>query len=400
MNEKDANALATANGTEALREHFDRSVALRQHMDKATKRPSTKPPRFPLVPFDQLHTSRALAYCIKGIFPRTGLCVVWGPPKCGKSFWTLDAVLHFALGWTYRGRKVTSGHVVYCAFEGQEGYGNRIEAFRQRHDVPARVPFSLMPARMDLVKDHPLFIGEVAAQLGCQYDAKTRTVTGDKRPAIIVLDTLNRSLNGSETDDMGAYVRAADALRAAFDCLVVIIHHCGVEGSRPRGHTSLTGAADAQIAVKRDAGNIVATLEWMKDGAEGATIVSRLDVVTVGTDDDGDEITTCVIEPVEGDAVPATTTAPKRKLSDRQKLALDALGGCVLDQGKDVPAAFGLPSGVKAVPIEVWRTELFARGVLDHDAPSPREDYRRVKTSLQARQLIGERDGLVWKAAP
>jgi len=26
-----------------------------------------------------------------------------------------------------------------------------------------------------------------------------------------------------------------------------VIHHCGINGDRPRGHTSLTGAADAQI---------------------------------------------------------------------------------------------------------------------------------------------------------
>jgi hypothetical protein len=39
-----------------------------------------------------------------------------------------------------------------------------------------------------------------------------------------VLDTLNRSLAGSESDDedMAAYVKAADAIREAFGCAVVI----------------------------------------------------------------------------------------------------------------------------------------------------------------------------------
>jgi hypothetical protein len=32
-------------------------------------------------------------------FPRVGLILVWGPPKCGKSFWTFDTVMHIALGW-------------------------------------------------------------------------------------------------------------------------------------------------------------------------------------------------------------------------------------------------------------------------------------------------------------
>ena len=69
--------------------------------------------------------------------------------------------------------------------------------------------------------------------------------------------------------------------------------------ARPRGHTSLTGAADAQIAIKRDdARTITATVEWMKDGPEGDEIFSRLtalcepaDVVgysrMVGADEEG-----------------------------------------------------------------------------------------------------------------
>ena len=118
-------------------------------------------------------------------------------------------------------------------------------------------------------------------------------------PAIVVLDTLNRSLNGSESrdEDMSAYVRAADAIREKFDCAVIIVHHCGVVGTRPRGHTSLSGAADAQIAVRRDDNrNVVATIEFMKDGTgEGDSYVSSLVGVDLCEDEDGDIISSCVI---------------------------------------------------------------------------------------------------------
>ena len=117
-----------------------------------------------------------------------------------------------------------------------------------------------------------------------------------------MVDTLNRSLNGSESrdEDMSRYIQAADAVREAFRCAVILVHHCGVESSRPRGHTSLTGAADAQIAVKRDhTGTICTTLEWMKDGPEGVEVYSRLEPVEVGADDDGDVISSCVV--VEAD---------------------------------------------------------------------------------------------------
>ena len=82
---------------------------------------------------------------------------------------------------------------------------------------------------------------------------------------------------------------------------MIIIHHCGVDGSRPRGHTSLTGAADAQHAVARDpADNIMITVEWMKDGPEGDVIVSRLEQVQVGIDEDGEAVTSCVVVEADG----------------------------------------------------------------------------------------------------
>ncbi len=63
--------------------------------------------------------------------------------------------------------------------------------------------------------------------------------------------TLNKSLLGSESKDadMSNYIRAAEAIRDAFQCVVMIVHHCGLDETRPRGHTSLPGAVDAQLSV-------------------------------------------------------------------------------------------------------------------------------------------------------
>ena len=69
-----------------------------------------------------------------------GSVVVWGPPKCGKSFWTFDLMMHVALGWEYRGRRVQQGAVVYLALEGGHGFRARVEAWRRRHlDRPSRL---------------------------------------------------------------------------------------------------------------------------------------------------------------------------------------------------------------------------------------------------------------------
>ena len=67
-------------------------------------------------------------YLVKGIIPRDGITVVWGPPKCGKSFWTFDLVMHIVLGRAYRGHRVQQGAVVYLALEGGHGFRARVEA--------------------------------------------------------------------------------------------------------------------------------------------------------------------------------------------------------------------------------------------------------------------------------
>src|SRR5262245_39883861 len=84
-------------------------------------------PRIRLNPFNEIKLSLQRRDLVKRLIPRSGLIVVWGPPKCGKSFWVFDLMLHVALGREYRGRRVHQGPVVYCAFEGQKGIEARAE---------------------------------------------------------------------------------------------------------------------------------------------------------------------------------------------------------------------------------------------------------------------------------
>jgi len=256
-------------------------------------RPKKRPSRIKLVPFDSIKMNSDRSYLVKGLIPYPGLSVIWGPPKCGKSFWTLDVAMSVALGTEYRGRRVHQGPVIYCAFEGQSGIQQRIEAYRQRYlaEGAIGIPFYLQPVTMDLVEEHQDLISEIRS--------------AGVSPVAVVLDTLNRSLRGSESsdEDMSAYVGAADAIRDEFDCSVIVVHHCGVNDSRPRGHTSLTGAADAQLAVKRDiATNVVVTVEFMKDGEAGTELLSKLDLFEIGMDEDEEPITCGVLVEAEAPA--------------------------------------------------------------------------------------------------
>jgi hypothetical protein len=195
---------------------------------------------------------------------------------------------------------------------------------------------------------------------------------------------------------MARFLAAAESVALELSCAVIIVHHCGIDASRPRGHTSLSGAVESQLAVKRaSTGEVIVTVELAKDFAEGTEIVSRLERIQLGTDADGDPITSLVVVAADASTV---RQAASRKLSDRQRLALAALDECTINVGNAAPPSFQLPASVKVVPLTDWREELYRKGVLDREAKSPREEFKRIRTQLQARSLIGIRDDLVWKA--
>ena len=342
--------------------------------------------RFTLQVFDQLTAAPTTEYLVKGLLPRRGLAIVWGPPKCGKSFWVFTVTMHVAIGREYRGHRVQQGEIIYLALEGQSGFGNRAEAFRLRFlDLGETVPaFRLCGASLDLIKDHPKLIADIKHQ--------------SANPAGVVIDTLNRSLVGSEgkDEDMAAYLRAAEAIQSAFPCLVIIIHHCGVSGDRPRGHTSQTGAADVQIAVRKDgAGVVIATVELAKDMAEGATFASRLEVVNLGLDQDGDPITSCVIMPAEG--VTAIKPPPKgHSMSKAAKTALRALQQAIDELGAIPPASNHIPAKTKTVTIDQWRQYAYRLGISTGEERAQQKAFQRASENLIGGEHAAVWDNQVW----
>lgn len=350
----------------------------------------TPPPRrrFPLVPFAQLRMSTSARYLVKNIIPSEGIVVVWGPPKCGKTFWTFDIIAHIALGWDYRGHRVRQGTVVYVGLEGTRGIEARVEAFRRTHlaEDAGHVPLHLLLTRLDLVAEAALLIDEIRDQLP------------DEHTTVIVIDTLNRSLAGSESsdEDMSAYVRAADAVREAFGCAVIIIHHCGHDDGRPRGHTALLGALDAQIAVAQEkaTGIITTTVERMKDGEEGAIVSSKLSVIEVGTDEDGEPVTSCVIVPTDEHAAP-----PRRQITGQARLALDQLNNAMVEEGSLSPQSPVFPNGqTTVVRLGSWKDRCERAKIVeaDIDGESTKRAFRRVRRRLQEDDFIGVWGEYVW----
>ena len=349
---------------------------------------NVEPTRFALVGFDDVALNTGRTYLVKDILPKNGLVVIWGPPKSGKSFLTIDMILHVVLGWDYRGHRVEQGSVVYIAAEGGGGVTKRLEAFRQEKlggGIEHFVPFHLLATRLDLVHDRSQLIHDISKQLG-QED-----------PSAVIVDTLNRTFSGSESNDadMTAYIEAADTIRQAFDCTVVLVHHCGWDKSRPRGHSSLLGAVDAQIAVFQDArDNIIALVEHMRDGEDGAEWASTLRQVVVGTDEDGDVITSCIIKPIDNYQPPKKGS---KGLSTQQINAFNVLKEAVADAGQIPPANNHIPPNTMAVTMDKWWHCCENGGVTGSGNPdSRRKAFKRAVEALQKADMVGVCDEWAW----
>ena len=355
--------------------------------------------RFDLIRFADFKPLDGDDYCVKGVLPRSGLAVFWGPPKCGKSFLVFDLLMHVALGWDYRGHRVRQGPIIYVCLEGGRAFRKRREAFRRAKlkdgDDP---PFYFVTSPLSLAADRQKLINDIKRQAGTDI------------PAVVCVDTLNRSLAGSENsdEDMAAYIKAADAVRDAFDCLVVIVHHSPHDAQRPRGHSSLMGALDVQIAVSRDLeDNVVAQLEMAKDGETGLIFVSRLENVEIGRDGDDDPISSCVVREVEDDAAKIAAKKPgKSQRSDdvaKVKRALVEAYERLADAVDKTPDFTGAP--VLKVDRNKLRDEVKSRGFLETEddgslTTAARKHFQRAKTDLIASRRFVEAEGKSWKLAP
>ena len=139
----DTNDTMRQEGPDALRARHDRSRKYQSGNGQNTEG-GIVGPRIKLIAFDEIKLTTERRYLVKGLVPRVGLCVAWGPPKCGKSFWAFDLAMHVALGLGISRSARSSWSVVYCAFEGAQGFAARIVAFRQRFLARRRGPGAVL----------------------------------------------------------------------------------------------------------------------------------------------------------------------------------------------------------------------------------------------------------------
>jgi hypothetical protein len=130
----------------------------------------------------------------------------------------------------------------------------------------------------------------------------------------------------------------------------------------------------------------------MKDGPQGDEIVSRLEQVAVGIDDDGDAITSCVIQPAERAAAEA-----KKRVTGSAAIALRILQDTIADIGEVPPANSQIPPNTRTVPEKTWRANCYAGMSTDDSTQTARQKaFVRASNRLQEGNLIGKYGELIW----
>jgi AAA domain-containing protein len=330
--------------------------------------------RFSITRLKEISINRADTGLIKGLLPRTGVGLIWGEPKTFKTFWTLDLTLHIARDdvQEYRGLRCKTAPVVYCAFEGGGGMGARIAAYRQHHGIAddADIGFALINASVDLISEHQQLIASIEEQLGVA-------------PGVIVLDTLNQSLVGSESSDqdMAAYLAAAEAISRRFDCLVLIVHHCGHDHNRYRGHSSLGGTIVVEIAIRKaGADTMISTVQCAREFEAGKTLTHAMVKVDLGVDVDGDPISSLVCVQAQGwcKAEQAVKWPPSLALL-RQ-----AMTDAIIEHGRTIR-----PFGAEGPEVKAVAAERVKEAFLERH-PEQQQKVKAKKFGRHLEKAVGE----------
>jgi AAA domain-containing protein len=282
--------------------------------------------------------------------------VFYGASGCGKTFLSLDLAAHVALGWNWRERKLNQGTVIYIAAEGGLGIEERLTGFRLHYKIDVTdVPLHIIAEPMDLCRS-----AEDAALLTERCDTLSPI-------SLIVVDTLSRVMAGGNEnapDDMGRFVANCDRLRLSTGAHVLVIHHSGKDDGRgARGHSLLKAAADTEIAVEKNeiSGVVTATVAKQRDHRMGDPFAFRLIPVEIGTDENGEPVTSCVVEPERGAVV--RTEAKRQRDPKAAQIALRALAEAVDEQGAVPPSSIHIPTSIKVVSVSVWRRQAYLRGI-------------------------------------
>lgn len=322
--------------------------------------------RFKLLRRDDIKSFPPLNWIVKGILPSRGMAQMFGPSRAGKSFLSFDMGCAIAEGREWFGYRVKQRPVVYIMLEGEGGLKQRMEAWEE-HNC-RRLPDEFMAVTQSWGITIEQDVSDIAAVI--------------PQGSVIFVDTQNRAapmVNENSSEDMGQIIEGAKRLERMVGGIVVLVAHTGKDTTKGvRGHSSQIAAVDASIEVTRVGEQRTWRADKVKDGLDGKEHPFKLRVVELGHDDDGDAITSCVIDVTDCDAMV--------NMTGMEKMAVDAL--------MKASAMAKIPrEGMWGATVEDWRIEFTRNRGRDKGDKEVKKDsidrsFRRATDDLVAKGIV------------
>lgn len=341
-------------------------------------------------------------YIVKGIFHQLELLLLHGASGSAKTFLIVDMAVHLAAGREWFGHRVAAGiGVLIVANEDALGVQERLHACAAHLGVDTAtlpIAFTLVPTNMrGDEKEASARITRMRKAVAKRFDVKHY---------VVIFDTLAASwlgLDDNSPEDMGEVVAHCLGVKAA-SMSPVLVHHHGKDASKgPRGHTSLLAATDAALELKYDKETLRYSMLVTKrrKGPTGRTWDFSLQEVRIGTDPEGDDITTAVIKRLDETDCAVTAgqarRAKERALPPGVVVVEQALYKAIAESGEVCDA--GPVHGVhQAVCGELWKSMYLA----GRPAGSRQERntalaaFLRGLDRLQKEGHVGEYQGMFW----
>lgn len=329
-------------------------------------------------------------WLIKGLVERNGVFILAAEKQAGKSFVVMDMGMKIARGLQYGDRITRKGIVLHIACEDGKGVQMRAEGYRQANGISPDmdIPYIVMDRDFTLMDDK--VIDRLIDAVKAWEDHYGMPVE------LIIIDTLSvatEGLNEIDGAEVGKVLARVNRLKDQTGAAICLVHHMNASGGRVRGHTSIEANVSQVFEIRplmtipqnrketpqpvldgegRHIRQIVLTKN--KNGINNLKWKIVLEVVKLGIDRDGDEITTCVC------ARPARhsngdTAEDNTKLVGDQKLVFDALVAAQADS-----TISGEGSGGKAVEHTAFVSAVRKR----MSFKAPEEEHEARQTELAA----------------
>ncbi len=228
---------------------------------------------------------------VKGRFNSRSVTLIFGSPGSFKSFLVLDYIL--TLAWeeakNWHGLKIMKhARTLYVTNEGTGGLKKRVKAWEKWNKT-------LAPEGVKVyVPKEPLWDSRTGQPVLTEIVAVARAMKAD----LIVFDTLASLFGGiteNDSNDISVITNRLAAIRNNYGIGSIIIHHSTKASNKNyRGSSALEGNADEVYVVIRTAKECKIMSVKVKDSEDWSMDFGVTEII-VGTDDDGDDITSLAI---------------------------------------------------------------------------------------------------------